>query len=178
MLVHNLIVITSNRSSLIADQEFQELLTLARKLDKRPIVVLGPDGDDLLRLGSDLLDDCEIVFDPNFHGDGVFSGLKAGLQACEGAVFMIELGQSPMNPAAWRALSQKLFQHQGREHVLYPVTQANSKRIVPTVITPSGAKYFLELPADTAWPPPGAIAADFIVPALDESPSGRSLASP
>jgi hypothetical protein len=109
-------------------------------------------------LAADLLEECEIVFDPNYAANvraGFFSGLKAGLQACEGdrfAAYVVELGSTLPSADKWAEMDRALFQHRGDEHVLIPVTHDNGNPLGPLVITYNGAPHLLGLPAHSEWP--------------------------
>ncbi len=87
MLAHNVIILTAGRVDELRRGRLDQLIELVRELKKTPILVLGPDGDDLIRTIS-RLEDCEIVFDPNFTGEE-FSSVKAGLQATGEPCFLV-----------------------------------------------------------------------------------------
>ena len=64
--------------------------------------MLGPDGDEVLRSCLNI-EQCEVVFDPNFEG-GYFSGVKAGLHAVRGAAFVVPLATQAPEDRIWEAL--------------------------------------------------------------------------
>ncbi|MES2854796.1 MAG: hypothetical protein V4692_02980 [Bdellovibrionota bacterium] len=78
MRAASVIILTSSKALALKwsiDDVIQKILDEKRV----PILVLGPDADELLSAASKI-ERCEIVFDPNFTGNE-FSGVKAGLHA-------------------------------------------------------------------------------------------------
>lgn len=82
----NVIIVTSERSTYGQANSLDESIRFFIAHGLHPILVLGPDGDNILSMCS-LIDSCEIVFDPNYQGD-FFSSVKAGLFAAESASFV------------------------------------------------------------------------------------------
>lgn len=86
MRVHNFIIVCSGKAPLALDGHLDQLIQNVHASGRNPILVVGPDGDELLR-SCRQLEQCDLVFDPNFTG-GFFSSLKAGLHATVGAAFV------------------------------------------------------------------------------------------
>jgi hypothetical protein len=89
MRAHNVIIISSGASNEAPPETLDHLIRSILAAKKQPILVLGPDGDEILANCSEV-ENCELVFDPNFAG-GFFSGVKAGLHATHGAAFIVPL---------------------------------------------------------------------------------------
>lgn len=103
-----IIVTSSTYSSLISGRTLDLLLQNIFQLKKNPVVVLGPDGDAFLR-ESKLIEECEIVFDPNYQG-GFFSGVKAGLHAIHGSTaFVLPLMETLPPDSIWVELEDYLL---------------------------------------------------------------------
>lgn len=166
-LAKNVLIISSGRVNYAKATALDELILQIRSLDKHPIVVLGPDADDLLRT-SKYLESCDIVFDPNFQG-GLFSSIKAGLDAVNGASFVLPLGavEKTLEFASWEAFEKALLNPETKAHVIRPVTQANERLEFPLIITGRGLLPLKALPSATDWLQSERIEfQDFILPAL------------
>lgn len=152
MQAHNVIIICSGLARTTTDRDLNEILKTLQELKKNPVLVLGPDGDELLRR-CDAIENCEIVFDPNFEG-GFFSSLKAGLFATQRAAFTLSL-QTPVPPKqVWHALDEALFktQHNG-PHILRPVIRNSPVSLeFPLLVTTQGIAKLKSLPAQSPWP--------------------------
>lgn len=149
-LVKNVIIISSGRVNYVQAGALDALIETVRSLGKLPVVVLGPDGDDLLRTSKNL-ESCDIVFDPNFAG-GIFSSVKAGLEAVNGASFVIPLGEtSALDFAEWEALERVLLDPTTKAHVVRPVTQSNATSLYPLIVTGKGLPQLKSLPSSTDW---------------------------
>jgi len=150
-LAKNVLIISSGRATYAQAGVLDELIGKVRALGKHPIVVLGPDGDDLLRV-SRRLETCDIVFDPNFRGN-FFSSVKAGLDAVNGASFILPLGASDktLDFAVWEAFERALLDPETKGHVLRPVTQANERLDYPLIVTGKGLLPLKALPSTTDW---------------------------
>lgn len=170
MQAHNIIVICSGYSRANSGDELNRLFETARQLKKKPILVLGPDGDELLR-SCDFIEDCEIVFDPNFEG-GFFSGLKAGLFATHGPAFVASLEMPIPSLRVWHALEKSLFhlQKNARERILRPVINGEVQKALPILITTQGIAELMKLPALSPWPLPEQESLFLDVHVMDDKP--------
>lgn len=167
MRVHNVIIMTAGSRDLSQNGEsgdsLDHLIRRVFRLKKNPILVIGPEGDDVLR-NSELTEECELVFDPNYEG-GLFSSIKAGLYAATSPAFVVPL-HSTMDPqAATKALMDQDTTWQKFESVLdhkeiarncdvlRPLTRNDKASWMnfPQVITPSGVQRLLALEAATDW---------------------------
>jgi hypothetical protein len=152
-LVKSVIIVTGGRSNYAAAGALDQLIRDTLSLGKQPVVVLGPDGDDLLRSCS-LIENCEMVFDPNFQG-GIFSGVKAGLEAVNGAAFVIPLGaESVLKPTRWVNFEKALLEEHNRNHVIRPVATGitpDGTPLYPLMITPQGILPLKALPSSSDW---------------------------
>ncbi len=153
MTAPSVIILTSGLVQTGSGQELSRLISTIRQLKKTPIVVLGPDGDELLRECSEIIDDCEIVFDPNFEG-GLFSSLKAGLFALRhGGAFVLPLGAPYMNAPAWRKLEDALLTSE-QEHIIRAAPQDQGGAMTfPLLVTARGMSHLRNQPAQSPWPP-------------------------
>jgi len=171
MRVHNVIITTagSEEPSRNGD-DLDRLIRRVLDLKKKPILVIGPEGDDVLR-SSKLAEECELVFDPNYEG-GLFSSIKAGLHATTGPAFIVPLHSTPASHVFIQALMTDTDQDQDQDRiwhklesaldhaeiarscdVLRPLTHNDraSWTGFPQVITPSGVQRLLALEASTDW---------------------------
>ncbi|MCM2280379.1 MAG: hypothetical protein NDI61_00875 [Bdellovibrionaceae bacterium] len=129
----------------------------ARSRGLNPIVVLGPAGDDVLRICPEL-DDCDLAFDPNYAGE-LFSGILAGLQASQGACFVLPIESAQIDDSAWHRLDQAAWSLTPEDvvHVLQMTkstdveADAESALNFPQLITRSGVAHLRRLPADCLW---------------------------
>ena len=157
----SVIIVSSGRSHLLkSEQTLDGLIREIVSLKKNPILVLGPDGDDILR-HCDEIEKCDIVFDPNFNG-GFFSGVKAGLFATAGASIVVPLSDSLVeNETGFKATIETLETHfrvneeAAKCHLLCPMTQDNTS-ISPRaekicLITPQGASSLLQFSSELDW---------------------------
>jgi len=152
MIASNVIIITSGHYVEGNGRKLGEAISGILKLKKKPIVILGPDGDDLLRNCNEI-ENCEIVFDPNFDG-GLFSSLKAGLfTVTHGAAFVISLGAPYLDVKNWSKLEAALLNSE-KEHVIRAAPRAKNDEVnFPFIVTARGVSYLKNLPAETPWPP-------------------------
>lgn len=152
LLANSFIVITSGRVRANSDQEFRHLMSLAQAMKKRIVLVLGPDGDDLLRELGEELDDCEIVFDPNFDsiaGGGLFSGLKAGLFAVNGAAFVIPLGEKVHSAETLRYMEHTLLSPTIGKTVYCRSRSGETQ--YPLLVTAHGVTILRDQPSHSSW---------------------------
>lgn len=88
-ILHVLIITTGADAALCTDGSVDKMIQQVLDLKKNPVLVLGPEGDDVL-LHSHLAEHCDLAFDPNFSGN-IFSSLNAGLHATTGPVIAMTL---------------------------------------------------------------------------------------
>ena len=84
-----LIITTGADTALCTNGSVDQLIQQVLDLKKNPVLVLGPEGDEVL-LHSRLAEHCDLAFDPNFSGN-IFSSLNAGLHATTGPVLAMTL---------------------------------------------------------------------------------------
>ena len=151
MLANCAILLTAGSTQVINASQLDALIRelVARK--KNPVLVLGPDGDDLLRSCQEL-EACDLVFDPNYEGD-YFSGIKAGLHAVNGPAFVIPVGQDLLPAQSWAELELALLRLDSTQKVdvLRPVTPGVSESRYPQIVTNTGLQALKRLPATTPW---------------------------
>lgn len=104
MRAHNVIIVSSGASVVAPAGALDHLIRSICANKKRAILVLGPDGDEILASCQEI-ENCELVFDPNYSGE-FFSGLKAGLHATHGAAIVVPLRSAKV---AETALSEQKF---------------------------------------------------------------------
>ena len=92
MRASSVIIVSSGKSQNLATDKLDRLIRSVIELKKNPILVLGPDGDEILR-HCELVEKCELVFDPNYKGS-IFSGIKAGLHVTRGATLVVPLSEN------------------------------------------------------------------------------------
>lgn len=149
VVAKSFIIIASGRSRYATSGSLDELIRAVLALKKTPIVVLGPDGDDLLRNCTEL-ESCEIVFDPNFEG-ALFSSIKAGLEAVNGPAFVLPLAELAVDASQWPDLERVLLETERGTHVVRPVTQNSEDVLYPQIVTAQGLLPLKALPASTDW---------------------------
>jgi hypothetical protein len=155
MRAHNVIVVTSGQADAVAPGQLDRTIQAILDMKKNPIVVLGPDGDALLR-DAQLVDQCDVVFDPNFEG-GFFSSAHAGLHATHGAAFVIPL-KDPLAPLpVWQQLESELMKESAQKNdvlkALTPEAENPSPSSVagPLLVTQRGVQTLKKLAARTDW---------------------------
>lgn len=171
MRAHNVIIVSSGRTAYAHAGALDELIRSIVALRKQPILVLGPDGDDLLRTCEEI-EQCEIVFDPNYDGE-FFSSLKAGLFACESPTLVVPLADDHLPPSTWRVLETELRDHEGKSHVLRPITHNDASPQWPALITACGVKALKALPSTSAWEKSESIRTE-VVPVSSAAEAPRS----
>jgi hypothetical protein len=151
--IPSLVIVSAGCGHLANAGSLDRLIRIATALRKNPILVLGPDGDELLS-GSSEIEHCDLVFDPNYSGH-FFSGLKAGLQAIKDAALVTPLTDTIQPQTMWRALEHSLMQEALRTpcDIVRQLTQANTKPdlSLPFLVTAQGVRKLVTLPADTEW---------------------------
>jgi hypothetical protein len=140
----NVIIVASGRVSYGQASDLDELIRSIVALKKQPVLVLGPDGDDLLR-SCEESESCEMIFDPNYSGN-IFSSIKAGLEVCSQPAMVLPFA------ADWLKLERFLGDSGTSTHVLRPVTQNNEDTNGwPQIVTAHGVRELKNLPATTSW---------------------------
>ena len=148
MKAHNVIILTAGRVAELSQGRIDQLITFVTSLKKNPIVILGPDGDDLLR-NCRLLDSCDVVFDPNFEGEE-FSSVKAGLQAVHGASFVLRAAAPIPERSVWVRLEQELLNSQYAGADVFGSTHFQDKNAL-LLLTQRGVNSLRNQPAVTNW---------------------------
>lgn len=124
-----------------------------RSLGLNPIVVLGPAGDEVLRTCPEL-EDCDLVFDPNFSGD-LFSSVQAGTHAATGACFILPLGTEATDDSLWSELDRAAWSLKPDDivHVLQAVNIADGdiRPVFPQLVTRLGVRHLRDLPVSGEW---------------------------
>lgn len=150
MVAKAVIILTAGRGTYAAGGALDQLILEINKMGKTAVLVVGPDGDELMRCCTNI-DSCEMVFDPNFEG-GLFSSIKAGLEAVNSPAFVLPLSSNGvLNYSEWKSLEDALRETNDSFHVIRPVTQNGAKPLFPQVITKRGLLPLKALPATTDW---------------------------
>lgn len=155
MRAHNVILITSETITPSIPEYFRSIDTWIEhilSLKKNPILVLGPEGDDVLR-SCRHIEECDVVFDPNHQG-ALFSGIKAGLFATHGAAFVSTVSSPFLPPKpVWLALERMLldFNATNGVDVIQILTQDKDAPIWPALVTAQGVKTLTKLHAQSDW---------------------------
>lgn len=157
MQARTIVIVTTGQAALVQSLELDALVAAAIQQKRRVILVLGPDGDDFLRVCK-RIDDCEIVFDPNYNG-GFFSGVKAGLSAATSAAIVVRISpQRSVDATRWQHLDFALGTAIALTHdiVLAPPTlggglEATAAQWDCVLVTLKGLKTLRETPADADW---------------------------
>jgi len=167
----NVIIITSGRYQAVTSGSLDRCVRAVRASKKNPILVLGPDGDDFLR-DSSALDECDLVFDPNFidSAQNVFSSVKAGLHATNGAALIVVLSSTSPSSEDFYQLERLLLQPEYRAcDFVEQLTQDNN---LFCLVTAKGVQRLRGLPADTNWQ-----TADLVASVAVIGPVNRALLS-
>lgn len=144
MLAPTVLIITSHLAGKASPDALDRAIKQLAWMKKSIILVLGSDGDDVLRTCSQI-EACEMVFDPNDAGP--FSPVLAGLHATDAAVYVWHLDQRFPSTDEWARFEEAL---RGLEDTS---VEALSVSGVPLVLlTRSGVRRLKTMPADSAWP--------------------------
>jgi hypothetical protein len=160
MRAHNVIIVASGRVSYAHGSDLDALIRAIVALKKQPILVLGPDGDDLLRVCQEA-ESCEMIFDPNFNGE-IFSSIKAGLQVCSHPALVLPFAAKMLEPSEWVNFEKYLADAESATHVLKPVLKLADESLTqnndtlqwchwPQIVTAHGVRVLKNLPATTSW---------------------------
>ncbi len=158
MRATNVIIISSGRVSSAPPLALDKMIRSIVEMKKRPVLVLGPDGDDVLGSCAEI-EKCELVFDPNYTG-GFFSSLKAGLHAIHGATLVVPL--DPKFAADDGTLQKTLGDLENsiegdgtaaKCDVVCPLTHDNATRPAgePFLVTQKGVKSLMNFEASLDW---------------------------
>jgi hypothetical protein len=148
MLAHNVIILTAGRANEIRRGRLDQLVDFVLSMKKTPIIVVGPDGDDLLRTTA-RLDDCEIVFDPNFNGEE-FSSVKAGLQSTGEPCFFLRANSPLPSRETFQQLERELMGSQTSGVDVYATPNHDDPNAV-FLVTQRGVRSLKNQPASTRW---------------------------
>lgn len=170
MKAYNLIIVSSGRADRAPSGHLRKMVQTCTSMSRNPILVVGPDGDELLLREGDALDACDLVFDPNFEGN-FFSSLKAGLQASHGATLVATV-EAPLSPTQVKALEAAAFNLKDDtvDVIRLMGTDGGSQSFKLALVTPRGVTKLKALPADTLWESSPAIVFSDLV----ETPSSDS----
>ena len=105
MLAHTVIIITSGLAGKASPDALDRALVELTRNKKSPVLVLGADGDEILRTCQEL-EKAEIVFDPNLSG--AFSPVKAGLHTTAAPAFIWSIDQKFPDPLVWKRLEDAI----------------------------------------------------------------------
>lgn len=119
-----------------------QLIDGARQRKMRPLVVLGQNGDDLLRESRRLMD-CDFVFDPG-NGTDSLSLLSAAIRFVRGPSFFIPVTKRlPERELAW-GLFEAEISHKGQDcHILTEAKDHTQYISELGLVTRLGADLFL-----------------------------------
>jgi hypothetical protein len=146
MLAHNVLIITSGLAGKMSPDALDRAIKQLVWMKKVPILVLGSDGDDVMRMCQQM-DSCEMVFDPN--GVSEFSPVKAGLHATDAPAYLWRPSDPFPEPATWRALESVIRYGQFSNFDLLKFEDDQSGLFLTTA---KGTKHLKSRPAEAAWP--------------------------
>jgi hypothetical protein len=146
MLAPTVLIITSGLAGKAAPDALDRAIKQLAWMKKNIILVLGSDGDDIMRTCSQM-DACEIVFDPNDAGP--FSPVKAGLHATDAPAFIWRPDRPFPEADVFQLLESALRTDAFLEADLLC---ADGDRSGLLLTTPRSAKSLKERPADAPWP--------------------------
>ena len=148
MLAHTVIILTSGLAHKAPPDALDRALVALVKMRKSPILVLGSDGDDVLRTCEEL-EKAEIVFDPNQAGP--FSPVKAGLHATDAPAFIWSIDQKFPDTEIWNRLESALRvdKFAGASFEILRLEGDTSGLLMTTA---KGSKRLKTRSADAAWP--------------------------
>ena len=146
MLAHIVLIITSHLAGKISPDALDRAIKQLIWMKKTVILVLGPDGDEIMRTCSQM-DACEILFDPN--DSGPFSPVQAGLHATDAAAYVWHSDQPFPSNEDWQKFENGL-----RNLDDSSVDALQMPGVALTLLPRSGVKRLRERPSDSAWPMP------------------------
>ncbi len=144
MLAHTVLIITSHLAGQAAPDALDRAIRQLAWMKKTIYLVLGPDGDDVMRMCSQI-DSVEMLFDPNDAGP--FSPILAGLHVTEAAAYVWHLDQRFPSNEEWQRFETAL-----RTLDDSSVDAIAAEGVPLTLLTKSGVRKLKERPADSAWP--------------------------
>lgn len=155
MRIHSVIIVTSGMSNAMAPTRLDHWIEALRSLNKKVVLVFGPDGDDFL-LGCSKIEECEIVFDPNFQGS-YFSSVMAGLHAVHSPTLVLSLSESELQPERCVQNFETRIAGDGtdlRGHALTLLTRDThiASPQSPFLVTQKGVTALRALPSTLSWP--------------------------
>jgi hypothetical protein len=103
---YNLLILGADRITTSLDDEFAWI----ERQRMRPLFVMGPDGDKLLR-SSDIARNSDWIFNPN--GDTFFASLKAGLCAVRKGCFFVSFYEPIHLGSEFENQLIQMMKHQG-----------------------------------------------------------------
>ncbi len=159
MLAHTVFIITSGLAGQIAPDALDRAIKQIVRMKKVPILVLGSDGDDVMRT-CELMDSCEMVYDPNGTGD--FSPVKAGLHATDAPAYIWRPDRPFPEPEVWHALEliNRCSQFSAVDLLTF---EGDRSGLFLTTI--KGTKHLKDRPSDAPWPLSKDLAIQAVTPA-------------
>jgi|GEM_PF-4856513 len=145
MLAPTVLIITSHLAGKAPPDALDRAIKQLVWMKKNIILVLGPDGDEVMRTCSQI-EACEIVFDPNDAGP--FSPVLAGLHATDAAAYVWGVDQ-PFPPAEeWQRYEEAL------RLLGDPSVEAlQAEGVALMLMTRAGVRRLKTLTASSPWPP-------------------------
>ncbi len=161
MLAHTVIILTSGLAHKAPPDALDRALIALIKMKKSPILVLGFDGDDVLRTCEEL-EKAEIIFDPNQAGP--FSPVKAGLHATDAPAFIWSIDQKFPDADVWQRLESALRvdKFAGASSEILKLEGDTSGLLMTTA---KGSKRLKTRPADAEWPQSDDLTIQTVTPA-------------
>ena len=144
MLAHTVLIITSHLSGRAAPDALDRAIKQLAWMKKTIILVLGPDGDDIMRMCSQI-DAVEMLFDPNDAGP--FSPILAGLHATDAAAYVWHLDQRFPANEEWQRFETALRTLEDSS-----VEGFELERTPLTLFTRAGVRKLKTLPSNSLWP--------------------------
>ena len=146
MLAHTVLIITSNLAGRMPPNALDRAIKQLVWLKKNPILVLGADGDDVIRMCSQI-EACEMLFDPNGNSD--FSPVKAGLHATDAPAYVWQADRPFPANDVWRSLDSIIRQTQVSDVDLLRFDGDPSGLFLATQ---TGVRRLKERSSELAWP--------------------------
>jgi hypothetical protein len=148
--IHNVIILTTGAIEAHGQDVIDRAIRHALELKKNPILVLGTDGDEVLRC-CHLIEQCDLVFDESENGSE-FSSLKAGLHATVGAAFVLPLKQAIADKPVWSLVEDQLSTtNNDAFDLVRPVSAEDERPLYPCAVTPRGVQRLKTLPSNSNW---------------------------
>jgi hypothetical protein len=154
--LHNVIILTNGAAEFATQGLLDEVIDKTLALKKNPIVVLGHDGDDILR-DCRHIERCDLVFGE--HSDNhPLAGLVSGLQATTGGAFALPLKEAldtrALDPSHWLNLERLLSATGKDEFDIARLHDQQGEALYPLAVTATGVTRLKNLEVPLNWDDP------------------------